>query len=527
VTTSPSRRLNGHVMATDHQHTPDLERLLRTLKRRRRLIALCTICVAASAVFFSLLQQKEYSAKAALLFRDPGLDQTLFQSSNTPAVNPQRQGATNERLVSQPEVAARTAQLLHGRITAPEILDRIQVAAEGQSDVIAVTATDHDPIFAALLANAYASQFIDLRREADRGVIRQAQTLVAQRLKDLTAKDRRTLQSRADDLKILAALQTGKAELVQQANVPSSPSSPKPVRNGVLGMILGLLLGLGLAFLFERLDRRIRDPRELEDTYGLPVLGTISESRALGTVAEKGANGTMIPGPEWEAFRKLRAKLRYFSVDREIRSVLVTSAAPEEGKTTVASNLALAAAIGGQARVLLVEADLRKPSLARRYKLAPTPGLAELLTHDIFVQQAVQQLSLPSWSEGGSALDVIVAGESPPNPSELLESHKMSELLDELGTMYDLVIVDTPPVAVVADAMPIVRKVDGVIVVSVVGASTRDGAHHLRSELESLSAPTLGVVVNRVKAGATGYYGYGYGTGSEPLDLKTLETARQ
>jgi polysaccharide biosynthesis transport protein len=513
-------------MPTDHVHTSDLERLFRTLRRRRRLIALCTLGVAASAIFFSLLQQKEYSAKAALLFRDPGLDQTLFQSNSAPMVNPQRQGATNERLVSQPEVATRTATGFGNGVTPGEVQSKIEVAAEGQSDVISVTATDHDPGFAATLANAYANEFIGLRKEADQGVIRNAQTLVAGRLKDLNTKDRRALQGRSDDLKILAALQTGKAELVQQASVPSSPSSPKPVRNGMLGLILGLLLGLGLAFLVERLDRRMRDPRELEDAYGLPVLGTISESRALGTVAEKGANGTMIPGPEWEAFRKLRAKLRYFSVDREIRSVLVTSAAPEEGKTTVASNLALAAAIGGQARVLLVEADLRKPSLSRRYKLAAGPGLAELLTHDIFVQQAVQSLSLPSWSEGESALDVIVAGEIPPNPSELLESRRMSELLDELGSMYDLVIVDTPPVAVVADAMPIVRKVDGVIVVSVIGASTRDGALHLRSELESLSAPTLGVVVNRVKAGANGYYGYGYGTGSGPLDLKTLETAR-
>src|SRR5919108_419478 len=211
-------------------------------------------------------------------------------------------------------------------------------------------------------------------------------------------------------------------------------------------------------------------------SYGLPVLGTITESRALGA-ASKGANGTLIPGPEWEAFRKLRAKLRYFSVDREMRSVLVTSARAAEGKTTVASNLALAAAIGGQARVLLVEADLRKPSLARRYDLATVPGLSELLTHDIFVQEAIQSLSLPSWTEGDAALDVIAAGEVPPNPSELLESHRMSELLDELKSMYDLMIVDTPPVAVVADAMPIMQKVDGVIVVSWIGASTRDGAH--------------------------------------------------
>jgi succinoglycan biosynthesis transport protein ExoP len=514
---------------TDHPRTTDLERLLRILRRRRRLIAICTLAVAFSAIFFSVIQQKQYSAKAALLFRDPGLDQTLFQTSAAPAPNPQRQAATNERLASEPEVARRTASRFGGKLTASAVRSKIEVASEGQSDVVAVTATDHNPTFAAALANIYAAEFIDLRREADRAVIRGAQTIVQERLKDVTERNRRGLEARADDLKILASLQTGKAELVQSASVPTSPSSPKPVRNGVLGLVLGLLLGLGLAFLFERLDRRMKDPRELEDAYGMPMLGTISESRSLGSSVKR-ANGTLIPGPEWEAFRKLRAKLRYFSVDHEIRSVLVTSAASGEGKTTVASNLALAAAIGGQARVLLVEADLRKPSLHRRYGLARMPGLSELLTHGIDVEEAIQSLSLPSWSEAGSGLDVIVAGETPPNPSELMESKGMSELLTDLKSIYDLVVVDTPPLAVVADAMPIVGKVDGVIVVSWIGTSTRDGAMHVRRELESLNAPTLGVVVNRAKAGVAGYYGYGgYGAygGSESMDLQTLEIARK
>jgi capsular exopolysaccharide synthesis family protein len=187
--------------------------------------------------------------------------------------------------------------------------------------------------------------------------------------------------------------------------------------------------------------------------------------------------------------------------------------------------LALAAAIGGKGRVLLIEADLRKPTLARRYHLSPVPGLSELLTHNIEVEEAVQSLSLPSWWNGSRPLEVIVAGEVPPNPSELLESRRMSELLTDLGSVYDFVVVDTPPVAVVSDAMPIVGSVDGVIVVSWIGVSTRDGAIHLKRDLESLRAPTLGVVVNRVKAGAEGYYGYGYGYTSEPLDLQALEIA--
>jgi capsular exopolysaccharide synthesis family protein len=277
---------------------------------------------------------------------------------------------------------------------------------------------------------------------------------------------------------------------------------------------------VGLAFLIDRLDRRIKDPREIEDAFRLPVIGAIPESKALRKASTGSENG-LIPGPEWEAFRKLRAKLRYFNVDRNVRSVLVTSAAPREGKTTVASNLALAAAIGGQTKVLLLEADLRRPTLANKLDLAPIPGLAELLTHDIRVPEATQRLPVPTWTGGDedSTLDIIVAGAVPPNPSELLESKKMADLLDRLAATYDLIVVDTPPVSVVSDAMPLVSYVDGVMVVSSVGTSTRHGAHHVRHELESLRAPTLGVVINRVRTGADAYYGYG----AEPVDLKRFE----
>jgi capsular exopolysaccharide synthesis family protein len=230
--------------------------------------------------------------------------------------------------------------------------------------------------------------------------------------------------------------------------------------------------------------------------------------------------------PEGEAFRKLRARLRYFNVDRDIRSILVTSATAAEGKTVVASHLALAAAIGGQTKVLLLEADLRKPSLVGRFELAPMPGLSELLTHDIVIPEVIQRIPVASAFNGASTLDVIVAGAIPPNPAELMESRKMGDLVDQLSGMYDLVVIDTPPVSVVSDAMPLVPLVSGVVVVSWMGRTTRDSAMHLRRELESLSAPTLGVVVNRVKAGTDGYYGYpyyGYGYGVEQLAVTRLK----
>jgi tyrosine-protein kinase len=496
---------------TDQHSVPtsDLERLLRVLRRRSWLILLCVLAATGSAVGISLLQEKRYSAKALLLFRDPALDQRLFQSSASPSVDSQREAATNLKLVSLPRVADRTATRLGG-VTGRTVQDKVDVKSEGESDVVAVTATDPRPKFAARLANVFAQQYIAIRRAADRLAIRRAQRLVQRRLDDVTGANRRELQARADDLKLLAALQTGKAELVQPATVPSSPTSPKPVRNGVLGGVLGLALGLCLALLLERLDRRVKDVGELQKTYRLPVLGAVPESPALRRTSGSN-NGAVTPGPEWEAFRKLRARLRYFNVDRDIRSVLVMSASPGEGKTTVASNLAIAAAIGGQTRVLLLEGDLRKPGLAEAYDLAPSPGLSELLTEDIPASDVTQRMPVPNWSSSDAEIDVIVAGAAPPNPSELMEGRKMGELLNDLCARYGLVIIDTPPASFVSDAMPLVQRVDGVIVVCSLDASRPDRALHLRDELESLNAPTLGLVVNGVKTGSDGYYGYGYG----------------
>jgi capsular exopolysaccharide synthesis family protein len=295
------------------------------------------------------------------------------------------------------------------------------------------------------------------------------------------------------------------------------------VRNAILGAVLGLLVGLALAVVVERLDRRLRTPEELVDVYGLPMLGIVPLHRAFAT----SANGALPPGAT-EAFRMLRARLRYFNVDRDIQTVLVTSPAPKDGKSTVAWHLARTAAMSARTRVILIEADFRRPVMAHAHGLRGVPGLAEALTHGVALPDVIQRVPITEQpaDAGGPALDVIVAGAPPPNPAELIESHKMADVLKELATRYDLVVIDTPPSSVVSDAFPLIRQVSGVIVVSSLNQTSREAAVHLRDQLHELSAHALGVIANRVKSPRADYYGGYYTDGDyQQTDAATPSTA--
>ena len=208
----------------------------------------------------------------------------------------------------------------------------------------------------------------------------------------------------------------------------------------------------------------------------------------------------------------LSASLRYFNVDREMRSLLVTSHSAGVGKSTVAWNLARVAATSS--RVILVETDLRNPTISRQHGARMGPGLAELLTHQIDLDEAIQSkpiaVGLNGAGAGDRALDLIVAGATPPNPAELIESQTMNDVLAQLVERYDLVVIDTAPVGVVSDAFPLLQRVDGAIIVVRMGESTRDSSQRLREQLDHLEAPVLGIVANAIKVRRGGKYGYGY-----------------
>ena len=498
----------------DEKQQADGGQLVTALRRRAPLIAVCAFLVAGSALVLSLVQTNVYSAEASLLFRDPGFDQRLFRSAGESWEDPAREAATNVALASLDTISELTADDLGGGLDGDDVSAKVNVESGGQSDVATIVAEDPDPEEAANLANTFAQNYIEFRRDADRAQVAGARELVEADFESLPAGERdsqagESLQRQISQLQALEALQTGNAELVQEAEVPSSPSSPKPLRNAILGLLLGLLLGVGIALLRERLDRRLRAPSDFEDAFGLPVLTTIPDRKLLSKTDH---DMERLLSSDAEAFRMLRTRLRYFNVGRDIRSVLVTSHTPGDGKTTVAWNLATSAAAAG-VRTILVEADFHRPTVAEREELAPIPGLSELLSHQVSRDGAIQHSAVETGMNGGSAeraLDVIVAGSYPPNAAELLESEGMADLLEHLTTEYELVVIDTPPISLLADAIPLLRMVNGVLVVGRLNKTTRDDAISLKGELEKLGAPALGVIANRAPSRGKryGYYGY-------------------
>jgi succinoglycan biosynthesis transport protein ExoP len=511
---------------TDADHTGlDLDQVLGILRRRWRWIALSLVLVTFAAFGFSEAQTRKYTATASLVFNS---DQQSQQVAGLPATSPSNQQAqqnTNLKLVELGDMAAVTARRLGHGLTSDEVKGDLSINAQGESNIVTIAATATSPKLAAAIANAYGEQFVSEEQGANHQYYASALALVNRQLAALPPKQRvgaagLALQDRAQSLAVLAELRSGNVQLAQAATVPGSPSSPRVKRDTILGMLLGLMLGLGLAFLLERLDRRIREPKDLERIYGLPLLGVVPESEALSNGAVAGLpGGELLPDAETEVFQLIRAHLRYFNVDRRLRTLVIASAAPGDGKTTVARHLAAATAVMG-ARVLLVEADLRRPTLAAQMHIRSGPGLAEMLIDGGALAEATQTIQMePSSSREADerALDVLVAGWGlPPNPAEMIESNAMSRVLSEARSAYDMVIIDTPPLTAVSDAFPLLSKVDGIIIVGRVGRNRRDVAQRLHETLAEVSAPLLGVIANGFQAGRLGPYAYGYYGTDEP-----------
>lgn len=476
-----------------------LERGLRTLRRRKWVILQATIAVPLLALLFSLLQTKEYTATATLLFRQTP---TTLGTSTT-VVDPTREAATNGELVALPVIAQEAATSLGEGFSYGEVFSAVAVEPSLEADTASIEATTDSPDRSAEIANAYGAAYIKFRRAADRSQVQEAIDLAESSLEDLSPAESEgsegsALRRQLDELKLTQALQTGGAELVQPASAPSSPSSPKTTRNVVLGFLLGFILGCALAALLEQFDRRVRTVEEMEELYKLPVLAKIPQSRRL---ASRASSAIEPKTPEGEAFRALRANLRYFNLNQDRHVILVVSPAEGDGKSTVTRSLAGAMVEMGDS-VALVEGDLRKGTKLRGPDGRPAQGLSNVLA-GAPVENALVRVDVR-----GRDLAVLASGASPPNPAELLEGQRMAEVVAELKDHFKIVILDSPAMGAVSDALALIPLASMILVVGGLGKTTRDQLQAVKKQFNLLGERPAGVVVNFTKPESARYSQY-------------------
>ncbi|MFT0848759.1 polysaccharide biosynthesis tyrosine autokinase [Actinomycetaceae bacterium L2_0104] len=434
----------------------ELRDLLLILRRSRILILATTLIAIALAAVWSLTRTPQYEATTELFVSVRSGDVSAEDITKGSALA-RRVVASYVPIANRSIVMDRVVRELGLPQSGEELAKRVYADSPANTALITIHATDPDPEQAALLANTTSEVFADVI---------------------------------ANDLELAPSLPSAGVQLVpvQAAEEPQEAVSPRHVRNLALGALTGIALGFGLAIVRSALDSRIRTSSDVAVVTGLPVLGVIGRDGGAGV---RPLVAVQDPGsPLVEAYRVLRTNLRYVDVGDGLTSVVVTSAGPGEGKSTTAANLAIVMADAGR-RVALVDADLRKPSVAGKLGVEGGVGLSDVLIGQVSLEGALQQ-----W--GKNQLFVLPAGRVPPNPSELLGSSAMEKVLEALSGVFDYVIIDAPPALVVTDAAVLSRSTGGVLVVA---ASGRVGRVELGGAVESLrkvGGKVVGVVVTMV-----------------------------
>jgi capsular polysaccharide biosynthesis protein len=485
---------------------------LRILRERILVIVLCAAVAAVVAFFYVERQHNQYTATSALQFTNNSLPSQVAGVQANQTLDPEGEKATNVQLVTTKPVAELVAASLHNKWTAAELLDKV-TATDAQNDyIVDVTATDEDPHAAAEIANAFAQQYVVYSQQQNQAQLIRGEELIAQkeaRLAPTDTTDLENLRALYQKLLLLQSVQTGNANVVNTAAVPSTPSSPKRKQVLLIALIAGVLVGIGFAFLLNLIDRRVRSWEEFEKLYDLPLLTAIPQ-------LPRGRAAARLPEVAVEPFLILRNSLSLIAESHEPNTVLITSAMPGEGKTTVALGLARAAALSGT-NVVLVEADVRRPSLQRRLLLDYDPrGLLSVLLDGDDPRELLRQV--PDEPPG---LRVLTGGSSKGSAPNLAGVENLDGVFARLSLEADLVIVDSAPLLPVVDTRVLLDEVaiDVTLVIARAGITTRDQARRARAIFTQRDRKTVGLVVNDL-ADSRDYYYYGGDSGGAPVAPK-------
>jgi Mrp family chromosome partitioning ATPase/capsular polysaccharide biosynthesis protein len=541
----------------------DIRHYLNIARRQRWVIIEAVVVVALLAGVFSALQPSTYRATAKVILRADDLSEA---DSTAYYYDADRYVALQSDIVKSHAVLDAAAADLDIRDRGA-LARKVSVTQKAATDILEVSATDRRPEEARDIANAVANAYIDNRTDDALGNLEEVATQLDEQLAALrsqigdydarisqraaeaaitgaavrddvleAAREAASLQyqtvfGRQQELQVDIGLKRSGATLLAEAGTPRVPNGSGPLRSGVIGGVVGLLLGLGIALLREQLDDRAKSRAELEQATKLPVLAELP-------VDPPSAKGSFLAtrdaplSPLAEATRSLRTSLHFLGVDEPLRRIVVTSASPGEGKSVVAANIAVAYAQAGF-RTVLVSADLRRPGVERLFDVPPNPrGLSDLIA-DVgvgLVRTAVaegREAQGRNSSGDGRALAfaarpqdallptaepnlrLLPAGSVPPNASELLASPHATEILDALGAEADVVVLDTPPTLPVTDAAVLAAKSDGVVLVAVPGETMRSAAARAHETLDTPQVRLLGLVLNKSREAGRSAYRYG------------------
>ena len=519
----------------------------------RRWIVLGTIAVVLSlTLIFTFLQTPIYQSQVEILSEVSSASESVLGSFFTSALfDPDRYIQTQTEIIKTETMA----QAVEGNLqikyeeaaklqqqgedvyipdeipTASELTYMVDVQQIERTNIFDIIVTSDDRLMAQDVAQAYAEEYIASRQLAAIKQISEARREVWNRIQEVEEEIQQateevrqysggnipaevsneaqravnlwvSLYEKYITLRIAESLEQRGLEIIQPAK-PGVKTSPRVTRNAILAIFLGLILGVGLAFLVEYMDDTLRTQEDFEKYYNMATIGEISYIPVDNLPQNHIIYFEKPHHPAVEGYRTLRTNLQFLNLDGENQVILFTSAGPEEGKSTVMVNLGAALSEMGK-KVLLIEADLRKPVLDKYFKVSPGKGISGVLSGTVSMDEAVQPTQFAN-------LYIMVAGVKPPNPAELVGSEAMRTVFEKVRDFADFILVDSPPVLAASDAMALAPMVDGVIVMASYNKADRENARRTSELLGKVNARILGLVINNLSpATRYGYYHYYY-----------------
>lgn len=510
---------------------PTLRDYAAILWRRKWVILLVVVVATASAYAFSAVQTPIYEASADLIYeQDIDVENPLTGESYTNTSERSLQLSSVSSVIASPDMVARAGEILEedGKattgftLTSEPVSDSETTTTTSTSNVVRITATGEDAELVAAAANAYAKAYTQWRKQSVRAQIRRAIGVIEDKLAAYGEASKESseylvLAQRLEDLEIRYGTTTGNFRLLVPATAPADPVEPQPLRSALLGFCVGLFAGIGLVFLLEQFDTRVRRPDEVAGILRLPILGRVPRigKRVMGEdslVALRHPDGHLA-----EALRMVRTNLDFMAVDGDVRSIVVTSCMMSEGKSVSLANLAISMAQAGK-KVVVVDADMRRPRQHKLFDLPNDVGLSTVATGQTPLTDALRAIDVApnaddgtfaAWAEGSEArsrLYVLPSGPIPPNPGEIVASRRFRGVLETLEDEADLVLVDSPAMLAVGDTSTIAALVDGLVFLVDLETIKRPQLLTAADQLFRLPTRLLGIILRMGGKGDSRYY---------------------